>query len=83
MLPHVSCNVHSDMLVSHCVRASPPAAPGSLNQAGLAWLGLIGGHNRQNEGSLSGGATGGNTEKKTERERNRKHTGTEQQCRTW
>lgn len=66
---------------SVCVRASqasPPAAPGSLNQAGLAWLGLIGGQNRQHEGSLSGGATGGNVET----EKNRKHTGTGQQCRS-
>lgn len=66
MLPCVSSYVHGDMLVvSHCgetSQASPPAAPGSLNQAGLAWLGLIRGQSRQHEGSLSGGATGGNVE---------------------
>lgn len=43
-------------------QASPPAAPGSLNQTGLAWLELIGGQSRQQEGSLSGGATVGNVE---------------------
>lgn len=37
-------------------QASPPAAPRSLNQAGLACPGLIGGQNRQHEGSLSGGS---------------------------
>lgn len=54
---------HACQSLSRASRASPPAAPGSLNQAGLAWLGLIGGQSRQQRGgSLSGGATGGNVE---------------------
>lgn len=53
---------HACQSVWQAKRASPPAAPRSLNQTGLAWRGLIGGQSRQHEGSLAGGATGGNVE---------------------
>lgn len=84
--PQCFIHVHGDMPVSHRgeqARASPPAAPGPLNQAGLAWLGLIGGQSMRGiclEEQLGAMLSQWKTLKAR---RNGKQTGTEQQSRTF